>query len=74
MQQQFSINSQSNESIKGVGPKSKKQMLMLQLLQNFQDFGTFKKKQDEGVKQNFSAKNNDNKSIVILGDGQQMPP
>ena len=37
------VNSQSAELVKGLNHKSKKQMLMLQLLQNFQDFGTYKK-------------------------------
>lgn len=61
--------------------KSKKQMLMLQLLQNFQDFGSFKKKQDEqlgiapststGMLKNLatgsvSTKNIDSKSIMLL--------
>lgn len=51
-------------------------MLMLQLLQNFQDFGSFKKKQDEVIKStSVSTKNVDSKSIILLADGQmlQMP-
>jgi len=45
-------------------------------LQNFQDFGSFKKKQDEVIKStSVSTKNVDSKSIILLADGQmlQMP-
>ena len=42
---------------------------MLQLLQNFQDFGSFKKKQDEVSKGAASTKNIDSKGIMLLADG-----
>jgi len=58
-----------------VSQKSKKQMLMLQLLQNFQDFGSFKKKQDEVTRSTLTTKNFDSKSIMLLADANilQMP-
>ena len=46
-------------------------MLMLQLLQNFQDFGTYKMKLDEtgAVSKTANSATNNGKNIVLLADG-----
>ena len=61
------------------GQKNKKQMLMLQLLQNFQDLGTIMKKTDgDSGKQTHcqTTKNQDSKQNVFLTEGNmlQFPP